>query len=164
MNEIEMAIYDECIKMILKDFSPEESEELAHFYAEYLIRNYHESIENNPDKSMIKKMIIGMEIAKWQDKNKKEKQVSLLPDSALDIIGKLSEKAYDLANLKLMGKVDEATLNKEEIIEYINIMKKSLNEVRDFNHDIARQYFEEGITDFNYAIGQSPRRSFRFHE
>lgn len=163
MNELEQAIYDSLIEIILKGFTEEEQEEVKTEYQNYLIQYYRDLYNLDKDKEKLKKHFIKMEILKWQNKAKDFIQRSLLKDDYFAKIYEISQMAYRYANLRLTGSKDQIDITKEEIDEKIRLMNEYLEKVRPFNKQVAIEYLSEGSTDFYYALGLIEETSFRLH-
>ena len=80
MNDLEQAIYESLINIVLKDFNDSEVEEIKEEYKNYLISVYRDLYNLDNDKEKLKKSFIRTEIMRWKGKSKNYKQRSLLKD------------------------------------------------------------------------------------
>ena len=161
MNDLEQAIYDNLINIILKDFNENEIEEVKEGYKNYLISVYRDLYDLDNNKEKLKKHFIKTEIMRWEDKSKNLKQRSLLKDEYFAKLYDISQMAYKYANYRKTGQINEINITKEQADQYIYLMNEYLEKVRDFNKEVAIEYLSEGSTDFYYALGLIEEKSFR---
>ena len=159
MNKVLQTVYDNMINIILKDFTPEEQEEVKKAYQEYVINCYTGSLSLNDDENELINLFIYIEKIKWENEIKIHKQTLLLKDEYLEKLGVISNIAYNCALARLFGKSVDIT--EEEAKKYIEQMKKYSELVREFNKFKASNYLSNGIVDFYYGLGLSDNTSFR---
>lgn len=161
MNDLEQAIYESLINIVLKDFNDSEVEEIKEEYKNYLISVYRDLYNLDNDKEKLKKSFIRTEIMRWKGKSKNYKQRSLLKDEYFAKLVDISQMAYKYATYRKTGKVDQVDITKNQADKYIYLMNEYLEKVRDFNKTEAIQLLSEGSTDFYYALGLIEEKSFR---
>ena len=161
MNDLEQAIYDNVINIILANFKEDEQEEIKNAYKNYLIKVYRSLYDPNRNIEQLKNSFTKTEILTWKNKSKEFIQRGLLKDEYLDKIYDISQMAYKFANYRKMNNIDQINITKDQVDNYINLMNEYLKKVKSYNEKLALQYVSEGSIDFYYALGLVTATSFR---
>ncbi len=155
------AVYETMIDDIIKDFNTNEYEEVQEAYRDYLNFSYQNSLKLSNDKEKLKKFFIKLEKQKWENKDKILKQALLLNDENYDELLKLSNMALEYAKLKYRGKENEIPINQEQALDYIEMMNKYSENVRDYNKERTILQLSEATLDFEYAVNLNSNMSLR---
>ena len=69
--------------------------------------------------------------------------------------------ALEYAKLKYRGKENEIPINQEQALDYIEMMNKYSENVRDYNKERTILQLSEATLDFEYAVNLNSNMSLR---
>ena len=146
-------VYSSVINILLCNIDEQDKEEVSRNYFNYLYSLYSDKDINNENYEKLLNIIVKIEKADWESRDKDTILFYFKNDESYNIISKLSKKAYTLASNRCQN--NDICLSPKEAEMYIETMIKALDNVEDFNKIEAEELVSEGILDFEYACGNS---------
>lgn len=159
-------IYANTVKFVLNGIDEESKELISYYYFSYLYKIYKNFDIKNRNVEKVIQIFSNLEISKWQNMNAIAKKEELIKDNAFESIKAISGIALDYAKQKINtrdinNENMQDTLDRKKADEYINELNAYLQQVKDFNKQIAIYYVSEGIMDLDFASGKTKNTSLR---
>lgn len=151
MDEIINKIYTTTINVVLDGFNENEYDSIS---KKYLVKLHEQFDKYDPTKinSDVFEKIIASEINKWRSMNRQTKRNIFIPDVYLTKIATISVTAYRYA----LKRLNEGLIIEPELADkMINEMNNLLNDVFEYNKQVAEWYISHGALDLTYAMGNS---------
>lgn len=158
INTVIKKIYDSMIKIILRDIEPDYVEAICRKYMDTLVKRYSDIEFDVENIDYVYKDLFEIEYIEWANMSADMKKHIFLTDVALNKIIDLASEAFKYAKDRLNN---NAVISKELADEYILKLKNLLNEVEDFNKNLAMWYISEASVDLDYASNQTENMSTR---
>lgn len=157
-NKLINEVFNNLISIITSGIEEQYIEEVRKNYLKKLNNRYEDKriTEDNYNKYL--NNIIEIEKNEWLQISAFQKKQLLIIDDNLNQIIYISNEGFKLARDK---KTNNNTISKEYAFEQIKKLEELLPNVYDFNIGVAKKYISEAILDYNYAVGDTDKRSFR---
>ena len=147
---------------ILQGFKEEDKKEIEDNYLAYLRKSYSSQNVTESNKKKMLNAFLKREKIMWGNSDFYSRVTFFKTDEAFSIISRLSNKAFDLALLRL-DNPKTIPISKEEAKKNIDTMISNLDNVFEYNTDVARELVSEGILDYKYASSDTGDTSLRLH-
>lgn len=162
MNDLDIIIdrvYSGSIDSVLQNVNPKYHQEIKDSYKQYLYnREFELSLGGDTIEEQIE-FFTDFQNQNWKYYYENAKLSEILKDEAFDKIKEMSYESFKLASQKKM--TNNPTISASDSATKIDMLRKLLNEVREFNKGFAEDMVSEAILDYNYASNNKEITSFR---
>lgn len=151
-------VYSMIESILIEGVEPSYLEEMRKNYIKTLNLKYYDDYKDYDDFDMLFEAIMDFEKSSLEFLTPGEKKSLYIKDEAYEKIQEISRNAESLAwNRKETGEIAETPLCEN----YIYQLTVLLNQVADFNKNVAEILVSESLVDLAYACGRTENTSLR---
>lgn len=157
---------EELLPNFLNNIPEEEKGEFEKIYLERLESNYGPALEENLQKENelenLIRTLINKEKIQWANASFQNKKQYFLVDENFNLLQKLSDEVFEKVIDNYHDEnIDFRVFNYEDVIATAD---QYLENIKDFNKEMARKYYANLVIDMNYLFKQSDAISSRFRQ